>query len=503
MALPVDSMGPLRDSPPPMDYEVGDSKKRRGELQSRTTSDGGGSEEGKSKPQGLISCEACRKGKRRCEPSPLVSPDHPDAARLPCARCRRFATECVRIKAARRKGPAPVAISDAVHGYRRGTPEAIRRLSGLSEVTTMVDSDRQGSTSSLISSLPDHLDQVLPRTVTDTIIGHFFSSIYPLTPCVHRPTFLADLAARRDKSDSVFFALALAVIGATLVQVPRMNMNMDKEQVEVLVRRCLGWSSRICNNTAHVLMTAQANQLALSLRLNEAASYAGLDPIETEIRRRMYWRARPICLRLEDAFDLPLPAEVDDEQITLKGILSGSGVTPLITGFNVVTELVRILNDALILQRRKTPRNMSEIMADLQQVHMMRQKTIDTAEHVPDELKLQKVFDASKAVPAVDWEQKLRERFESYYEGPHASNSYLVMQGNILVTEHMVRLVLLQTRQMLLAQWAMFTPIAPQDFGYEEQAEDIACELLNGLNSLPVDCVATNGPSLVQKMAEA
>jgi hypothetical protein len=32
-----------------------------------------------------------------------------------------------------------------------------------------------------------------------------------------------------------------------------------------------------------------------------------------------------------------------------------------------------------------------------------------------------------------------------------------------------------------------------------EVAEDIACELLDGLNSLPVECVATNGPSLVQK----
>lgn len=32
-----------------------------------------------------------------------------------------------------------------------------------------------------------------------------------------------------------------------------------------------------------------------------------------------------------------------------------------------------------------------------------------------------------------------------------------------------------------------------------EAPEDIACELLDGLNSLPVECVATNGPSLVQK----
>ncbi|WWD15931.1 hypothetical protein CI109_100355 [Kwoniella shandongensis] len=327
MALPVDSMGPLRDSPPPMDYEEG-------------------------KVSGVTRTELIRR--RRCEPSPLVSPDHPDAARLPCARCRRFATECVRIKAARRKGPAPVAISDAVHGYRRGTPEAIRRLSGLSEVTTMVDSDRQGSTS-----------------------GH-----------------------------RVF-------------------------------------------------------------------SYAGLDPIETEIRRRMYW-------------DLPLPAEVDDEQITLKGILSGSGVTPLITGFNVVTELVRWVTGQVWANSQNPERCAHFATTEDATEHVGNYGRSATGPHdeaedyryggtcsrrveaaegfrceqgcvsVPKELSL-------TIRPAVDWEQKLRERFESYYEGPHASNSYLVMQ-------------------MLLAQWAMFTPIAPQDFGYEEQAEDIACELLNGLN---------------------
>lgn len=65
-------------------------------------------------------CGACRRGKRRCEPTPLVPASHPDAAKLPCARCRRFALECVRIQVPRRKGPAKVdlsAYSDAVNGF--------------------------------------------------------------------------------------------------------------------------------------------------------------------------------------------------------------------------------------------------------------------------------------------------------------------------------------------------------------------------------------------------
>jgi len=43
----------------------------------------------------------------------LVAPDHPDAAKLPCARCRRFALECVRVKVSKRKGPAPVYVHQA------------------------------------------------------------------------------------------------------------------------------------------------------------------------------------------------------------------------------------------------------------------------------------------------------------------------------------------------------------------------------------------------------
>ena len=95
------------------------------------------------------------------------------------------------------------------------------------------------------------------------------------------------------------------------------------------------------------------------------------------------------------------------------------------------------------------------------------------------------------------------------------------MQGNILVTQHLVRLVLLQTRESLFQQLALLTQMPTAGVGglaglqMAEAAEDIARELLDGLNSLPVECVscgcdqrftlliclqvATNGPSLVQK----
>ncbi|WVQ70063.1 uncharacterized protein L199_008287 [Kwoniella botswanensis] len=391
--------------------------------------------------------------RRRCEPSPLVPPDHPDAARLPCARCRRFAIDCVRVKAVRRKGPAPVAVSDAVHGYSHG--------SGL------IDSD----TARRSSAFSDLESTDFERKLSSS-------------------------------TDPIFFALALTVIASTLVQVPRNLVNLDKKEIEDLARKCIKvarakmahmWDEPIpitCsmnsegivhlflgNNTAHVVVTAQANQMALALRLNEES-----------MRRRVYWRARTICLPLEDAHDLLLPAEIDDEMITCDGILPQlPETTPLITGFNVNTNLFRILNDAILIQRRKSPRLMEEILADLQKLEVLRHRTIQTYLTVPDPLKLRKAYDSRSASPAVDWESKLLARFVDYFsdtpgDRAHALNSYLVMQGNILVTQHVVRLVLLQTRQALLAQLALFTPILPSPMGPEESAENIACELLDGLN---------------------
>lgn len=73
----------------------------------------------------------------------------------------------------------------------------------------------------------------------DNIIGLFFDYVYPLTPALHRPSFMADLAARRDKTDPVFLALALVVLASTLVQVPRVLISLDKDEVEQLARRCV------------------------------------------------------------------------------------------------------------------------------------------------------------------------------------------------------------------------------------------------------------------------
>lgn len=130
-------------------------------------------------------------------------------------------------------------------------------------------------------------------------------------------------------------------------------------------------------------------------------------------------RARSINLRLEDAAvrhvfaqhvfrfffvtrqvrlttkQLRLPAEVDDEQITSSGIMPQPiGRTPIIAGFNIVTDLFRTLNDALLLQRRRTTSTIDSLLADLQSVNELKEKVMRTAMDVATPLKLAKAADS-------------------------------------------------------------------------------------------------------------
>lgn len=102
--------------------------------------------------------------------------------------------------------------------------------------------------------------------------------------------------------------------------------------------------------------------------------------------------------------------------------------------------------------------------------------------------------------PSLDWEEKLQARFLDFFHGSgetqHALNSFLVMQGNILVTQHVVRLVLLQARDSLYQQLALLTQMPINGVGglagdqMNEAAETIATELLDGLHSIPIECVS-------------
>jgi hypothetical protein len=86
---------------------------------------------------------------------------------------------------------------------------------------------------------PHRPNDIAPREMLLQIIQLFFDFVYPLTPCIHRPSFMADLNNRREERDPLFFALVMSTVAATLVQVPRGYLPLvERKEVRRLAQLC-------------------------------------------------------------------------------------------------------------------------------------------------------------------------------------------------------------------------------------------------------------------------
>jgi hypothetical protein len=85
---------------------------------------------------------------------------------------------------------------------------------------------------------PHSLEDVAPRDTIMLIVALFFDFVYPLSPCVHKPSYLADLHARREERDPLFFALIMSTVASTLVQLPRSYLPMGRHAVRKLAQTC-------------------------------------------------------------------------------------------------------------------------------------------------------------------------------------------------------------------------------------------------------------------------
>lgn len=85
---------------------------------------------------------------------------------------------------------------------------------------------------------PHRLEDVAHRDIIILIISLFFDFVYPLTPCIHKPSFMADLQSRREERDPLFFALVMSTIASTCVQVPRSYLPLERREVRKLAQTC-------------------------------------------------------------------------------------------------------------------------------------------------------------------------------------------------------------------------------------------------------------------------
>ncbi|KAH7099515.1 fungal-specific transcription factor domain-containing protein [Auriculariales sp. MPI-PUGE-AT-0066] len=420
---------------------------------------------------------------------------------------------------------------------------------------------------------PHAVDTVAPREHIEMILGLFFDFVYPLTPCIHQPSFLADFAAHREESDPIFFALVMSTVASTLVQLPRSYLPMSRAEVRQLAQSCHEASRHVTvgsydpptsalvviryldtvyhfclgNDATSHASFGEAQHIAVTLHMHEEASYEGLDPIECEMRRRAFWLlfgadksmsillGRPICLRDEDC-TLLFPKEVDDEYITSTGFLpQPPGKTAVVSGLNYITRIFALLGEILVRIRvdKRSPPQGPFLTARLDEVRSLHQRILSALAHAPPALRLKPANVEYGAVaslqqqlgypsgpgalpgsvPSVSmninsaYAQQTVAQVREFFDNPNApreqiGNHFLVMQANIYVTQQLVRFVIEQYRDELLTNLQQTMGVDPKELeaSRAHDREQVAADLLKILHSIPIQSIATNGPSLVHKV---
>ncbi|ORY28647.1 fungal-specific transcription factor domain-domain-containing protein [Naematelia encephala] len=415
-------------------------------------------------------------------------------------------------------------------------------------------------------------DQVLPRGLLYRIIDLYFDYIYCLIPCIHRPTFMADLHSHREEQPAAeeWTALVFSIVGVTLAQLPRAFIPMPRKEVKTLTERCyrlgrdyynqdfvdititrliIGYLSLVTSmlmgyHRASEVIMGSTWILITRMRLHEESSYAGLPPIECQLRRRLFWLMygadTTLCavegilplIKEEDCCDVVLPAEIDDEYLTHDTYLEQpSDRTPILSGFYYISKLFKYHSSLIDKRRRDKRKPPSGLMLQMRinEVNELFEKIMRLMEDCPAALKLDLENDSKSITFSDDWDQHASNDIQQLFLNPQANHAvvkdaYLVQQGNIYVTQQMVRYMALQYRDELLLlqseELAKQTRVEDtpglnrpprrqsptrraewnRHLFSEEEKDQVSSDLLAVLQRIPIQVIAVNSSPLVGKV---
>nr|RBQ84575.1 hypothetical protein FVER53263_07762 [Fusarium verticillioides] len=239
-------------------------------------------------------------------------------------------------------------------------------------------------------ALPYPTDVLLPRDLIHFILNDYLVHVYPLIPVIHRPSFKIDLERNSDLHDESFLILIISLCALTVCILPsRLQIYQDfssplpfrtrTEMVNHCHKFCQSfrdasyfdtvshdkWASSFLlgiafhqagNTNQWRMLEVEAMQLLRLLEVHRVSSYAGLDAIEVQLRKKAFWlmfygyvhqihnlRNERLMfldtmlsceLNLEDL----MPAPVDDEYISSSGLLpcpEDIAAASLTAGFNI------------------------------------------------------------------------------------------------------------------------------------------------------------------------
>ncbi|XEV07579.1 hypothetical protein FSHL1_012866 [Fusarium sambucinum] len=164
-------------------------------------------------------------------------------------------------------------------------------------------------------------DELCPRALFLSIMADYTDHIYPLAPIVHLPTFRTNLATNRDTCDLDFLLLIVSIAALTVGLLPSKfdsyqalaaRFRTRTAMINYCVQMCLRlrpadywdhishrkWAVAYCLSVG-VFQTGQINQsrmfdaesmqIARLLGMHLISEYEGLNPIETQLRKKSFW----------------------------------------------------------------------------------------------------------------------------------------------------------------------------------------------------------------------
>lgn len=173
----------------------------------------------------------------------------------------------------------------------------------------------------VLSTIPSLCSPELMRTA----LRDYLELLYPTIPVVHIPSFLIDLDANRHAIDASFLCLTFSLFALVVAMLPRKfehyrNIDsgfglefadrrqlVDRVHSLVLENQAVDyfddltttkWASAHTRMTAYAclgfwsraaMLRAEAETIVLELKCHRVSSYAGLDKIETQLRKKIFW----------------------------------------------------------------------------------------------------------------------------------------------------------------------------------------------------------------------
>ncbi|TYJ57579.1 hypothetical protein B9479_001661 [Cryptococcus floricola] len=405
------------------------------------------------------------------------------------------------------------------------------------------------------------LDAVVPRPVLYHIINLYFDYVYCLIPCLHRPSFTHDLDTNREErpGEEEWVSLVLSVVASTLVQLPRSFISMRRKEVKELVLRChqkvrsylaqdfqqptitrsiiLYINMYVYSLTDRMTM-ARADfgtnyALTLALQSHLESEYTNHNPVESSLRRRMFWLMYGADKTFSAIAALPLYFHEDDcASVALPEDLQ---VPPQALGARADCRFPGMMRTYLQRAGRPSMKDVYPLFVDsvmsatfTAAKPSINKATTDSALPPgsyskcvsPNYPSFTTVTPGSSVASlSPDWGERMKMEIHTMFVNPKGADMelvkdyYLVQQANIYVTQQLVRFIIIQYRDELLEhQEIERRQVDPNDIarreeikrlvkeGSQDEREQVVVDLLSILHKIPVKVLAVNSISLVQKV---